>query len=148
MTMGWMNLATTIMLKPHAMAPAASASHGAGIIGALFGVVFGLIGLVVALVMVASMWKIFTKAGEAGWMSLVPILNLLILLKITGKPVIWILFMCIPLVNMVFAFLLAVELAKVFGQGTGFALGMLFVPFVFYPMLGFGSATYLGPARA
>ncbi len=134
------------MLKPHAMAPAAS--HSAGIIGAIFGAVFGLIGLVVALIMVASMWKIFTKAGEVGWMSLIPILNLLILLKITGKPVIWILFLCIPLVNMVFAFLLAVELAKVFGQGTGFALGMLFLPFIFYPMLGFGSAAYLGPARA
>jgi hypothetical protein len=146
MTTGWTTLVTTMMLKPHAMAP--TASHGAGILGVLFGAVFGLIGLVVALIMVASMWKIFTKAGEVGWMSLIPILNLLILLKITGKPVIWILFLCIPLVNMVFAFLLAVELAKAFGQSMGFALGMLFLPFIFYPMLGFGSATYLGPARA
>jgi len=134
---------------PHVSPPAAAApSAAASILGGVFAMIFGLFGLVVALIIVAGHWKIFTKAGEAGWMCLIPILNLIILLKIVRKPIWWIVLLCIPLVNLVVAFLLTVELAKAFGQGVGFALGMIFLPFIFYPMLGFGSATYTPPGGA
>jgi hypothetical protein len=99
----------------------------------------------VVVVMVAALWKIFEKAGEPGWAAIVPLYNLIIILKIIGKPLWWIVLFVVPCVNIVAAVLLAVELAKVFGKGIGFAIGMIVMPFIFYPILGFGSAEYRRP---
>jgi hypothetical protein len=106
----------------------------------------GLVWLAVVIFMLVAMWKIFTKAGQPGWASLVPIYNAYILCKVAGKPGWWVLLLFVPLANLVFAIMLTVAVAKSFGKGTGFAVGMILLPFVFYPMLGFGSATYQGPA--
>ena len=99
---------------------------------------------VIALVvlMIGSVWKVFTKAGKPGWACIVPIYNVIVLLEIAGKPLWWILLMIIPFVNIVIAILLAMEVAKKFGQSAGFGLGLAFLPFIFYPVLGFGSARY------
>jgi len=99
---------------------------------------------VIALVvlMIGSVWKVFTKAGKPGWACIVPIYNVIVLLEIAGKPLWWILLMIIPLVNIVIAILLAIEVAKKFGQSSGFGLGLAFLPFIFYPVLGYGSARY------
>lgn len=101
-----------------------------------------LIFLVLAVLFVASFWKIFTKAGKPGWAAIVPIYNIIVMLEIVQKPIWWIVLLFIPLVNLVVAFLLVVELAKKFGQGIGFAVGMFFLGFIFYPILGFGDAVY------
>jgi len=99
---------------------------------------------VIALVvlMIGSVWKVFTKAGKPGWACIVPIYNVIVLLEIAGKPLWWIILMIIPLVNIVIAILLAIEVAKKFGQSSGFGLGLAFLPFIFYPVLGYGSARY------
>ncbi len=98
--------------------------------------------------LVASIWKIFTKAGQPGWAALVPIYNLVVLLQVVGRPVWWIVLMLIPLVNLVIFILVAIDLAKSFGKGAGFGMGLVFLGFIFYPILGFGSAQYVGPAAA
>jgi hypothetical protein len=103
------------------------------------------VGLAVVLLMIASMWKVFVKAGQPGWAALVPIYNVLILLKITGKPAWWLALFCVPVANFVVIILVVIALAKSFGKGTGFGLGILFLGFVFYPILGFGSAEYKAP---
>ncbi|HRH96867.1 MAG TPA: DUF5684 domain-containing protein, partial [Prosthecobacter sp.] len=54
--------------------------------------------LAVVVVMIAAMWKVFTKAGEPGWACLVPIYNIIVYLKISGKPVWWIILFIIPFV--------------------------------------------------
>ena len=112
----------------------------------------GIVGLVIWLaimgLMVASMWKIFTKAGEPGWAALVPIYNIVVLLKITGKPIWWIVGFIIPIVNMVVAILVMVALAKAFGKGVGFAIGMLLLGIVFFPILAFSDAKYTAPPPA
>jgi|SRR5579884_1084490 len=116
----------------------------AGIFGAL-----GLVWLAVLVLMIAAFWKIFTKAGKPGWAAIIPIYNVLVLLEIVGRPVWWIVLMLIPFVNLIVSFIVAFDLAKVFGKGAGFALGMIFLFPIFYPVLGFGSAQYQGaPARA
>ena len=97
-------------------------------------------------VMLASMWRIFTKAGEPGWAALVPIYNAIKLFGVTGTPVHWILFMFIPLVNLYFIFKHLLHLARSFGKGDGWAIGMMLFGVVFLPMLAFGDATYRGPA--
>ena len=98
--------------------------------------------------LVASIWKIFTKAGQPGWAALVPIYNLVVLLQVVGRPIWWIVLMLIPLVNLVIFIMVAIDLAKSFGKGAGFGIGLAFLGFIFYPILGFGSAQYVGPAAA
>ncbi|WP_018628347.1 DUF5684 domain-containing protein [Niabella aurantiaca] len=101
--------------------------------------------LIVIVIMIIALWKIFEKAGQPGWAAIIPIYNLYILLKIVGKPSWWILLMLIPLVNIVFSIWTANMLSKSFGKDEGFTVGLVLLSFVFYPILGFGSARYLGP---
>jgi len=102
--------------------------------------------LAVAVVTIAGMWKVFEKAGKPGWAAIVPIYNIIVMLEVIGRPLWWIFFFLIPLVNVVFAILLYIDLAKSFGQGAGFGLGLMLLSFIFFPILGFGDARYLGPA--
>ena len=87
-------------------------------------------------------WKVFTKAGKPGWAAIVPIYNIIVLLEIVGKPLWWIVLFIIPLVNIVAAILVNVALAEKFGKEIGFAVGLILLPIVFIPILGFGNATY------
>ncbi|HEY8932554.1 MAG TPA: DUF5684 domain-containing protein [Rariglobus sp.] len=107
-----------------------------------------LIELAIFFVVIAGIWKVFTKAGQPGWASLIPFYNVYILTRIVGKPGWWLLLFLIPIVNIVIAIILAVELAKAFGKGVGFGVGLAFLGVVFYPILGFGDSTYQGPASA
>ncbi len=107
-----------------------------------------LIGLAIVVFFIAALWKVFTKAGKAGWLVLIPIVNVYTLLKIAGRPGWWLLLLLIPLVNLIIGILLALDLAKSFGKGAGFGLGLAFLGPIFYPILGYGSATYKGPAAA
>ena len=112
----------------------------------------GMIGLVIYLALVvlviAGFWKTFEKAGKPGWGAIVPIYNLVLLLEIAGKPIWWILLFLIPFVNFIVVILVSIEVAKNFGKGTGFGLGLAFLGFIFYPILGFGDAKYQGRAAA
>jgi len=98
----------------------------------------------IIVLIVAAMWKVFVKAGQPGWAAIIPIYNMIILLAVVGKPWWWIFLLCIPYVNIVFFILVYIELARVFGKGGGFAVGLIFLGFIFLPILGFGSATYIG----
>ncbi len=100
--------------------------------------------LVVALI--AAFWKIFVKAGQPGWAAIVPIYNIIILLKIVGRPTWWVVLMLVPFVNFVVSVLVAIDLAKSFGKSGTFALALIFA--VGYFILGFGDAQYQGPAAA
>src|SRR6478736_429040 len=103
-------------------------------------------GLLIALLIIVAMWKVFTKAGEPGWASIIPIYNLYIWCKIVGRPWWWILLMLIPLVNFIICIILCIDLAKSFGKGVAFGLGLALLGIIFLPILGFGSARYQGPS--
>lgn len=113
---------------------------------AAIGIVILLIQLAVLILVIAGIWKTFSKAGQPGWAAIIPIYNLYILLKIAGRPGWWLLLYLIPLVNFVIAILVGIDVAKSFGKGAGFGLGLALLAPIFYPILGFGSATYVGPA--
>ncbi len=102
--------------------------------------IFMIVSLVVAVILIASLWKLFEKAGEPGWAAIVPIYNLIVILKIAGKPIWWIILLCIPLVNIIVGILVLIAFAARFGKGVGYALGMLILPFIFYPLLAFGDS--------
>lgn len=112
------------------------------------GIAMGVVWLALAVLMIAALWKIFVKAGEPGWAAIVPIYNLVVILKIVGRPVWWLVLFLIPFVNLVIAFIVAFDLAKAFGKGAGFALGMIFLSPIFYPVLAWSDAKYQGATAA
>lgn len=101
--------------------------------------------VIVIVFLIASIWKLFTKAGEPGWACLVPIYNAVVYLRIAGKPWWWLLLMLIPFVNIVIMIMATISFAKAFGKDVGYAIGLMLLGFIFYPMLAFGSATYTKP---
>ena len=98
--------------------------------------------LAIVVVVIAGLWKTFVKAGQPGWGALIPFYNFVLLLEIAGKPIWWLILMFIPLVNLVVTIIVSIEVAKNFGKDAGFGLGLAFLGFIFYPILGFGSAQY------
>ena len=119
---------------------------GAAALMAVVGVVL-IVMLAISVVCIAGVWKVFAKAGQPGWAALVPIYNMIILMKVVGRPAWWFLLCCLPLINFVIFILVALDLAKSFGKSAAFGVVMLclLAPIGFL-MLGFGSARYLGPA--
>jgi hypothetical protein len=100
--------------------------------------------LMVTVIEIVGAWYMFEKAGEPGWAAIIPIYNYLIAIKIAGKQWWYILLMLIPLVNLVVYIIILNGLAKNFGKGTGFTVGLFFFRFIFIPILGFGNAVYIG----
>ncbi len=98
-----------------------------------------------AIFIIAAMWKVFEKAGQPGWAAIIPIYNIYIMTKIGGKPGYWTLLCLIPFVNLVFMIWLYNMVSKSFGKDEGFTAGLIFLSFIFWPILGFGAAKYLGP---
>jgi hypothetical protein len=117
----------------------AGAAGAAAAVGGLLG---ALVGLAFAAAMIAGMWKVFEKAGKPGWAAIVPIYNIIVLLEIVGRPIWWIVLFFVPCANFVAIIMVSMDLARKFGQGAGYAVGLVVLPFVFYPMLGFGDARY------
>lgn len=101
--------------------------------------------LVIVLLEVAAVWLVFTKAGQPGWASIIPIYNLVVWMRIAGRPGWWVILSFIPFVNFIVGIIVLFDVARSFGKGAGFAIGMLFLSFIFIPILGFGGSKYLGP---
>ena len=98
--------------------------------------------ILVAIITVAGVWKAFTKAGQPGWASIIPIYNVIVMLEIAGKPTWWFILMLIPIVNFIIAIIVSIAIAERFGKSTGFGLGLAFLSVIFWPILGFGDAEY------
>ena len=147
-------------------------------VGGIFGIIAGLgmaaiiVCLVIGILSIIAMWRIFTKAGEAGWKSLIPIYNVYILFKIAGRSF-WKYFLIVlgssilssiatsvgggalATILSIAAFALAIwgiveailalhGLSKNFGHGAGFTVGLIFLNTIFMMILGFGSSQYIG----
>jgi uncharacterized protein DUF5684 len=94
---------------------------------------------------IAGLWAVFRKAGQPGWAAIVPIYNLIVLLRVAGRPLWWCVLFLIPLVGTIVSIVVSVDVAKAFGKEAGFGVGLALLGFIFYPVLGFGDAQYLGP---
>jgi hypothetical protein len=138
------NLLCLLTIQPFIAQESSNYETSAG--GTMGGGVGGVIGLVVAVLMIAAMWKVFSKAGRPGWAAIIPIVNTYFLCKVAGRPGWWVILMVIPLVNFIIWIIVCIDVAKNFGKGPGFGIGLAFLGFIFYPILGFGSATYQGAA--
>src|SRR5438552_8548437 len=101
-----------------------------------------IVGLLIALLLIVAMWKVFTKAGQPGWASIIPIYNLYIWCKIVGRPGWWIILLLISFVNIIVGIILCIDMAKSFGKGVGFGIGLALLGIIFWPIRGFSSAQY------
>lgn len=98
----------------------------------------------VALVSLASMGMVMAKAGQPWWAILVPLYNLLIMLRIAGKPGWWLLLLLVPVLNVAILIIMSMAIAERFGKGSGFGVCLALFPPVAYPILAFGSSEYVG----
>ena len=113
-----------------------------GIVAAL-GCVIWIIALLFMVLLFASMWKIYTKANKPGWAAIIPIYNAFVLTEITGRPTWWLVLYC--LCGPISFIIASYDLGKSFGKSVGYIIGMILLWPIFYPMLAFGSAKYVGP---
>lgn len=98
--------------------------------------------LLVLVPSIAGMWGVFVKAGEPGWASIVPVYNAIVLLRVAGLPLWYVVLLFIPCLSILLGIAAAFGLAKRFNVGVGFAVGLILLPFIFYPILGLGSAEF------
>ncbi|EMA52450.1 hypothetical protein C450_10123 [Halococcus salifodinae DSM 8989] len=110
----------------------------------MLGIVFSLVAIAFAVLTIAGMWRTFQKASRPGWAAIVPVYNFYVMVKIGGNAWWWLIVFLIPVVNIVAAIKIPIDVAKAFGQGIGFGLGLGFLSFIFFPLLGFGDYEYQG----
>ncbi|MBI3180759.1 MAG: signal peptidase I [Myxococcales bacterium] len=115
-------------------------SSGGSVVGMI-------IQLAIVVLVIASLWKVFSKAGQPGWAAIIPIYNLIVLAKVAGKSPWLILLFFVPFVGgLIFMIIMGLGVAQNFGKGAGFGIGLGLLGIIFYPILAFGSATYSGRA--
>lgn len=120
----------------------------AGIFGTFF-VTFILVIITISVISIVAMWKIFKKAGQEGWKSIIPIYNTYVLYEISGLEG-WYAFLgLIPFVgsviSMVMGIICYIKLTNSFGKESAFAVGLILLPIIFLPILAFDSSEYIGP---
>jgi hypothetical protein len=139
------DITQTVLLIPTRLLGQVGYSYSASSEGQAPGPLFWIFWLAFTVLMIVACWKIFTKAGQPGWASIIPIYNWYILCKIVGRPGWWVILLLIPFVNFIIGIILCIDLAKSFGKGVGFGIGLVLLSVIFFPILGFGSAQYQGP---
>ena len=99
--------------------------------------------LAITVATIVATWRIYDKAGEHGWASLIPIYAQYVLYRITWGNGWLFLLLLVPVVNVIVGIITLVKLAKSFGYGGGFACGLIFLNTIFMLILGFGVTAYL-----
>ena len=120
--------------------------------------------------MIIAWWKLFTKAGEAGWKSIIPVYSSYVFYKIVwqvkwfwitiglsvltsiintmtqngGNTFLSLVSIVIGIASIVIYVLYCSKTAKAFGKGTGFTVGLVLLNPIFMLILAFGSAEYVG----
>ncbi len=121
-------------------------SSAGSIVGViLISIFFAVLYIGVITFYIICMWKIFVKAGRPGWAAIIPFYNIFIEIEIAGLPWWVFLFIFIPGANAVALILISINLAKVFAKSTGFAVGLIFLGFIFIPILAFDDSKYIAP---
>jgi len=121
----------------------ADASVSFGVLLLYFIVIWVIVGI--------PIYFVYKKAGTNGdpaWAAFVPIYGFYIMLKVVGRPGWWLIWIFIPFASLVVYIIVLNDLSKSFGHGAGYTLGLIFLSWIFFAILGWGSSQYQGPAAA
>lgn len=113
-----------------------------GLLGFFIGGVGIIIYLAVLVINIVANWKIYQKAGQPGWTSIIPIYNMIVLMDIVNKPRWWVILMFVPIVNIVVCIIAVHRLSLSFGKDIAYTLGLILLGLIFFPILGFGKSQY------
>jgi hypothetical protein len=108
----------------------------------------GIIYLILIVLEIAAVWMLFTKARQPGWAAIIPIYNVVVAMRVAQRPGWWAILLFIPVVSLIVGIVVALDIARLFGRSAAFAIGLIFLSFIFVPILGFGSARYQGGSIA
>lgn len=128
-------------------ADVADAAGFAAVFAGMMGIIL-LPALIAMVLMIIANWKIFTKAGREGWKAIIPIYNNWVLFEIAGMNGAMSLLLFVPIANVIMSIICYLNLAKVFGKDTGFAVGLILLNPIFMLILAFGKDKYLGESYA
>lgn len=111
--------------------------------------------IIIGILTVASLWRVFTKAGKPGWAAIIPFYNIIILLDIINKPRWWLLLFILfsfldqagSILSVILGIYVMYKLAETFGKGALFTAGLYVLPFIFFPILAWGDAQYKDPRK-
>lgn len=102
-------------------------------------------GLLFAVLGIVSLWRVFTKAGLPGWGAIIPLYNIYLLTKVTGRPVGGWCWDLVPIVNVIVHLLVSMDVARNFGKSKVFGVvGLWLFNVIGFRILGFGDARYAG----
>ncbi len=135
-----------VILAQQGGAGGGSDAAGAGVCAG-FAICYGIVlilSLLIGIIGIIGAWKVFDKAGEPGVAAIVPIWREVVLAKVSGREPMMGLLLLICGVNVIFMIIFCMDIAKRFGKDPMYGLGLALLPFIFWPMLGFGSAQYIG----
>ncbi len=104
-----------------------------------------IIALLVSVFILVTIWRIYKKAGQPGWASIIPVYNMIVMLRVV-KLDWWHIFiwLFVPFASIAYAIIVPIKLAKLFGKSSGFGVLAIFLPVIAYPILAFGQASYEG----
>jgi hypothetical protein len=109
------------------------------------GIALLLFQILLVVIQIAGTWAVFEKADYAGWKAIIPIYNFYVMLQIGENPWWWLVLLIVPIVNIYAAYKIHAGVARSFGRGIGFGLGLAFLGIIFFPLLGFGGYQYRQP---
>lgn len=96
------------------------------------------------ILLTAGVWKVFEKVRIEGWKVIIPFYNAYVLtVEVAKKPWYYFALLFVPIVNLIILIIINVEVAKAFNKSALYGgVGLTFLPFIFYPILGFGDSGY------
>lgn len=107
--------------------------------------IYLILSLLITAAIIVGIWKMFEKAGEGGWKSLIPFYNMYILYKISWGNGLLFLLLFLPIIDIVMIIVTPFKTAKAYGLHPLYGVGLLLLPVIFYPVIGLGSSKYIGP---
>ena len=101
-----------------------------------------LVAALIVIIELVALWGIFTKAKKPGFISLIPIYNIISLLNLAKLKAYHFILLCIPVVGLYSWYRLSMNLAQVFKKKPSFGWGLFFLNPIFTIILGFGDSEY------
>lgn len=117
--------------------------------GLILGTIMFVLGILAVVLLIYGYFlgRVLQKAGKPLWVGFVPIYNLIIVLEIVGRPMWWIILLLVSPLNLIFGFVVNIDLAKSYGKDTTYGVLLTLLPFIMLPVMALSSdIEYKGPS--